>query len=604
MLVERMRGFGTTIFAEMSALALTTGAINLGQGFPDTDGPMAMLEKAAHGLRHGLNQYPPGPGVPELRTAIAAHQLRCYDLTYDADSEVLVTVGATEAVSATILALCEPQSDVVVFEPYYDSYAAAIALAGARRVPVALRPTSAGGRFSFDPDEFRAAITPATRVVLINSPHNPTGTVLTRTELDVIAAACIEHDLIAVTDDVYEHLVYDGGAHIPLATLPGMQERTVSISSAGKSFSVTGWKIGWICAPAELVRAVNTVKQFLTYTHSAPMQLAVAYALEHEMPWVEELRVSLQGRRDRLAAGLETVGLTVSRTQGTYFIQADVRVSASTTGRRSPGRCRTTPASSRSRPRSSVTPRASARRSYASRSASGMTFSTKRSRGLLNPELPVDRRGRPGRIGQPAERRCPARRRDRPAGRRVEPHPELVPRPHRRRHLVHPTRQGAYDDDRQDRRHDVRAVRDRVEPVMGLQRARRVGVDRARDGEKDELEDPGAPPHVDDGRCVMCRVVQRRRGTPRVVDNLLRPDQVEERDEPASDRPAAGVGRNSRAQVVQVAHNPMQPRDEQRTGEQEQDHVGDAARPDLMIRVVCRRQGDRGGIGVVEAADQ
>jgi N-succinyldiaminopimelate aminotransferase len=325
MLVERMRSFGTTIFAEMSALAVATASINLGQGFPDTDGPDAMLERAVEGLRSGLNQYPPGPGMPALRTAIAAHQLQFYGLSYDPDSEVLVTVGATEAISATILALCEPADEVVVFEPYYDSYAAAIALAGARRVPVALRPTAGDGRFSFEPNELRAAITPRTRLILLNSPHNPTGTVLTAAELDVVATACLDHDLIAVTDEVYEHLTYDGTPHIPLATLPGMRERTLTISSAGKSFSVTGWKIGWICAPAPLIRAVNTVKQFLTYTHSAPMQLAVAYALEHEMGWVADLCASLEFRRDRVAAGLETVGLKVSRPQGTYFIQADVR---------------------------------------------------------------------------------------------------------------------------------------------------------------------------------------------------------------------------------------------------------------------------------------
>jgi N-succinyldiaminopimelate aminotransferase len=325
MLVKRMQSFGTTIFAEMSALALTTGSINLGQGFPDTDGPDAMLERAVEGLRGGLNQYPPGPGMPALRTAIAAHQQRCYALSYDPDSEVLVTVGATEAISATILALCEPDDEVVVFEPYYDSYAAAIALAGAQRVPVALRPVNAGGRFTFDADELRAAITPRTRLILLNSPHNPTGTVLTRDELDVVAAVCLEHDLIAVTDEVYEHLTYDDAVHIPLATLPGMRDRTVTISSAGKSFSVTGWKIGWVCAPAPLVRAVNTVKQFLTYTHSAPMQVAVAYALDNEMAWVDDLRASLASRRDRVAAGLEAVGLGVIRPQGTYFIQADVR---------------------------------------------------------------------------------------------------------------------------------------------------------------------------------------------------------------------------------------------------------------------------------------
>jgi N-succinyldiaminopimelate aminotransferase len=325
MLVERMGSFGTTIFAEMSALALTTGSINLGQGFPDTDGPVAMLERAAEGLRGGLNQYPPGPGMPDLRAAIAAHQLRYYGLSYDPDSEVLVTVGATEAVSASILALCEPGDEVVVLEPYYDSYAAAIALAGGHRVPVALRPVHAGGRFTFDPAELRSAITPRTRLILLNSPHNPTGTVLTRDELDAVASVCRDHDLIAVSDEVYEHLTFDDAVHIPLATLPGMRERTVTISSAGKSFSVTGWKIGWVCAPPALVRAVNTVKQFLTYTHSAPMQLAVAYALDNEMAWVDDLRCSLQSRRDRVAVGLETVGLGVSRPQGTYFIQADVR---------------------------------------------------------------------------------------------------------------------------------------------------------------------------------------------------------------------------------------------------------------------------------------
>jgi N-succinyldiaminopimelate aminotransferase len=331
-LVERMREFGTTIFAEMSALAATTGAINLGQGFPDTDGPAAMLDVAADGLKQGLNQYPPGPGRPELRAAIARHQKRYYDVDVDADSEVLVTVGATEAVSASVLALAGPGDEVVVFEPYYDSYAAAISLAGATRVAVPLRPTAPGERFTFDPEEFRAAITPRTRVVLINSPHNPTGTVLTRAELDVITTACIDHDLIAIADEVYEHLVYDDAVHIPVATMPGMRERTVSISSAGKSFSVTGWKIGWICATPDLVRAVNTVKQFLTYTHSAPMQLAVAYALDNEMPWVEELCESLATRRDRLARGLETVGLTVTRPQGTYFIQADVRAVGLTDG--------------------------------------------------------------------------------------------------------------------------------------------------------------------------------------------------------------------------------------------------------------------------------
>jgi N-succinyldiaminopimelate aminotransferase len=319
-----LRGFGMTIFAEMSALATATGSINLGQGFPDTDGPPAMLERAVEGLRNGENQYPPGPGMPLLRDAIANHRLDHYGLTYDAGSEILVTVGATEAIAATILGLCDPGDEVVMFEPYYDSYAAAVELAGARRVPVALRP-DATGRFGFDPDELRGAITKKTRLLLINSPHNPTGTVLDRDELEVIATLCIDHDLIVVTDEVYEHLTYDGTTHIPIATLPGMRERCVAISSAGKSFSVTGWKIGWVCAPEPLLRQVNTVKQFLTYTHNPAMQQAVAYALSNEMTWAAELRSSLAAARDRLAEGLEHVGMRVTRPQGTYFIQADIR---------------------------------------------------------------------------------------------------------------------------------------------------------------------------------------------------------------------------------------------------------------------------------------
>jgi N-succinyldiaminopimelate aminotransferase len=324
-LVERMRGFGTTIFAEMTALALSTGAVNLGQGFPDTDGPPAMLVRAAAAVTEGLNQYPPGPGVPVLRGAVARQRARDYGLDYDPDTEVLVTVGATEAVSATILALCERGDEVVVLEPYYDVYAAAIALAGAVRVAVPLRPEPGGGRFALDPEALRAAVSPRTRLVLINSPHNPTGTVLTLAELETVAELCRDRDLIAVTDEVYEHLTFDGARHIPLATLPGMRERTVSISSAGKTFSVTGWKIGWICAPAGLISAVSTVKQFLTFTHSAPMQVAVAEALDGESAWVAESCRSLQARRDRLTAGLQSAGFEVQRSQGTYFVLADGR---------------------------------------------------------------------------------------------------------------------------------------------------------------------------------------------------------------------------------------------------------------------------------------
>ncbi|MET9338347.1 pyridoxal phosphate-dependent aminotransferase [Nonomuraea sp. NPDC003804] len=322
-LVSRMRRFGTTIFAEMSALAVRTGAINLGQGFPDTDGPPAMLDRAVEAIRSGANQYPPGPGLPELRQAVAEHRRRHYGLAYDPDGEVLVTVGATEAIAAAVLALCEPGDEVIAFEPYYDSYAASIALAGARLVAVTLRPVA--GRFTFDPDELRAAVTPRTRAILVNSPHNPTGTVFDREELAVIAELCAERGLLAITDEVYEHLTFDGVEHVPMATLPGMRERTVMISSAGKTFSVTGWKTGWVCAPPELVRAVQTVKQFLTFTANGPWQLAVAHGLREELDWVAGLRAGLEGKRDRLLSGLAAAGFEVLRPAGTYFVQTDIR---------------------------------------------------------------------------------------------------------------------------------------------------------------------------------------------------------------------------------------------------------------------------------------
>ncbi|MEU4327236.1 pyridoxal phosphate-dependent aminotransferase [Nonomuraea dietziae] len=322
-LVSRMRRFGTTIFAEMSALALRTGSINLGQGFPDTDGPASMLDRAVEAIRSGVNQYPPGPGLPQLRQAVSEHRRLHYGLDYDPDGEVLVTVGATEAIAATVLALCEQGDEVIAFEPYYDSYAASIALAGARLAAVTLRPKE--GRFTFDPDELRAAVTPRTRAILVNSPHNPTGTVFTREELAVIAEVCQERDLIAITDEVYEHLTFDGVAHVPLATLPGMRERTVMISSAGKTFSVTGWKTGWVCAPPELTRAAQTVKQFLTFTVGGPWQLAVAHGLREELGWVAELRAALQSKRDRLMSGLSGAGFEVLKPSGTYFVQTDIR---------------------------------------------------------------------------------------------------------------------------------------------------------------------------------------------------------------------------------------------------------------------------------------
>lgn len=315
-----MRGFGTTIFAEMSAIAVRTGSVNLGQGFPDTDGPPAMLEAAVEALRGGRNQYPPGPGIAELRTAICQHQQRWYGLTYDPDTEVLVTTGATEAIAAAMLALADHDDEVVVFEPLYDSYAASIALAGASRRVVTLRAPD----YSFDPDELRAAVNDRTRLILLNSPHNPTGKVFTRAELELVAEVAREYDLIVVTDEVYEHLVFDG-EHIPLATLPGMRDRTVTISSAGKTFSVTGWKVGWVCARPELLNAVRAVKQFLTYTSGAPFQPAIAAALAYGDEYFGAFLKGMREQRDLLCAGLEKAGFAVTRPAGTYFATTDVR---------------------------------------------------------------------------------------------------------------------------------------------------------------------------------------------------------------------------------------------------------------------------------------
>ncbi|MDX3575571.1 pyridoxal phosphate-dependent aminotransferase [Streptomyces sp. FL07-04A] len=323
---RRLAEFGTTIFAEMSALATTTGSINLGQGFPDTDGPEEVREAAVRALRDGHgNQYPPGPGVPELRTAIADHQRRRYGLSFDQDTEVLVTAGATEAIAASLLALLEPGDEVIALEPYYDSYAACIAMAGATRVPVTLRPDAGQGRFLLDLDELRGAVTDRTRLLLINTPHNPTGTVLTREELTAIAELAVERDLLVVTDEVYEHLVFDEAAHVPAATLPGMRERTVTIGSAGKTFSFTGWKVGWVTAPQELVSAVRSAKQFLTYVASGPFQYAVAEALRLPDSHFEEFRADMRAKRELLAGGLEQAGFTVFRPAGTYFITTDIR---------------------------------------------------------------------------------------------------------------------------------------------------------------------------------------------------------------------------------------------------------------------------------------
>ncbi|WP_420122912.1 pyridoxal phosphate-dependent aminotransferase [Nakamurella sp.] len=332
-LVDRLRPYTTTIFAEMSALALRTGAINLGQGFPDTDGPPSVLAAARQAIADGVNQYPPGPGIPELRQAIALARERDHGQVFDPDTEVLVTVGATEALAAAVLGLVGPGDDVLLIEPHYDSYPPIVAMAGARHRSVPLRPDGSG-RFGLDVDEVAAAITPATRMLIVNSPHNPTGTVLDADELAGLARLAVEHDLVVLTDEVYEYLVFDGVPHRPLATFDGMAGRTVTISSAGKTFSTTGWKIGWACGPAPLIAAVRAAKQFLTYVGGAPFQPAVAHALRHEMAWVAGLRDGLQSKRDRLCAGLAAAGFGVLRPQGTYFVMTDIRPLGATDGMR------------------------------------------------------------------------------------------------------------------------------------------------------------------------------------------------------------------------------------------------------------------------------
>ncbi len=326
-LTERLQGFGTTIFAEMSALAERTQAVNLGQGFPDTDGPTEVSEAAVKAIRDGHNQYPPGPGIPSLRTAVAEHRARFRNQEFDPDSEVLITAGATEALAASLLALTGPGDEVVTFEPYYDSYAAGIAMSGARRKVVTLNAPD----FSFDTERLAAAFTPRTKVVLLNSPHNPTGKVFNREELTEIARLCVEHDVIAVTDEVYEHLVFDG-EHIPLATLPGMKERTVTVSSAGKIFSFTGWKIGWACGPAELISAVRTAKQFLTFVSGGPFQHAVAVGLRLGDDFFDGYNAEMRAKRDRLCEGLTAAGFDVLVPQGTYFATCDITSLGGTDG--------------------------------------------------------------------------------------------------------------------------------------------------------------------------------------------------------------------------------------------------------------------------------
>lgn len=318
---DKLQGFGTSIFAEMSALAVATDSINLGQGFPDTDGPAVILEAAIDAMRQGKgNQYPPAPGIPELRQAIAQHQRRFYGIELDPDRQVLVTAGATEAIAAALLSLLNTGDECIVFEPFYDSYPACVAMAGATYVPVTLRAPD----FIVDPDELRAAITPRTKMIILNSPHNPTGTVLDREALQSIADIAIEHDLLVLADEAYEHLTFDGAIHIPISTLPGMAERTLTVGSAGKTFSFTGWKVGWVTAIPELVTAVRTAKQFLTFVASGPFQYGIAAGLALDPSYFTGFAAELQAKRDLLMAGLESAGFRVFKPRGTYFITTDI----------------------------------------------------------------------------------------------------------------------------------------------------------------------------------------------------------------------------------------------------------------------------------------
>ena len=320
-LSSRLQGLGTTIFGEMSALAVATDSVNLGQGFPDTDGPREVLDAAIGAINTGQNQYPPLIGVPTLRQAIAEHQQRFYGMQFDPGTEVLVTCGASEALAATLIGLLDVGDEVVCFEPTYDMYQACAAMSGATIRPVTLHPPD----YAADIAELRAAISPRTKLILLNSPHNPTGKVFDRDELQAIADIAIEHDLIVVTDEVYEHLVFDGLEHIPLSTLPGMRERTVTISSGGKTFNTTGWKVGWVVGPPLLVAAVRTAKQYLTYVHSGPFQPAIAVGLRLPDQFFTDIAADLQAKRDRLCAGLVEAGFEVFHPQATYFVTVDIR---------------------------------------------------------------------------------------------------------------------------------------------------------------------------------------------------------------------------------------------------------------------------------------
>ena len=314
-----LRPFGTSIFTEMTALAVRTGAVNLGQGFPDFDAPDFVKEAAVRAIRDGQNQYARPYGIFPLVEAIAAHQARFHALRYDPLEEVTVVAGATEALHAALLGLLEPGDEAILFEPFYDAYRPDLAMAGATWRSVRLELPG----FRLDPAALAAAVGPRTRAIVVNTPHNPTGKVFSRGELEAIADLCLRHDLVAITDEVYEHLAFDA-PHLSLAALPGMRERTVVVSSGGKTFGCTGWKIGWACAPRELTAGIRAAHQFVTFTNGTPFQHAIAAALGAEDGFFAGLLADYRARRDALVAGLAAAGLDVLPVQGTYFALADL----------------------------------------------------------------------------------------------------------------------------------------------------------------------------------------------------------------------------------------------------------------------------------------
>ena len=318
---RRVAGFGTTVFVEINNLARECDAVNLGQGAPDFDGPPEVLQAAVQAVNRALNQYAPGIGMPAVREAIAQHAARFYGQKLDPETDVLVTSGATEGVFAAILGLTDPGDEVIVFEPVYDTYVPNMVMAGVMPRYVPLR----GAHWTFDPEELAKAFNRRTRAIIVNTPHNPTGKVYSRQELAVIAELCGKHDALAITDEVYEHILYDDAIHTRLATLPGMAERTLTISSLGKTFSVTGWKVGWALGPASLVNAVNQAHQFITYAVASPLQAAAATALNLPSSFFENLQVNYQARRDRMVKILEHVGFQVFKPNGSYFVMIDWR---------------------------------------------------------------------------------------------------------------------------------------------------------------------------------------------------------------------------------------------------------------------------------------